>query len=373
MSETVNNLKRTPLYEAHIKYRGKMVDFGGWELPIQYSGIINEHKKVRQEAGLFDVSHMGEITVEGEQALDFLQELVTNDVSLLADNQVQYTPMCMDDGGIIDDLIIYRLAGDRFLLVVNAANTEKDFNRIREVAEDYPGAKVADVSSEMAQIAIQGPLACQILAGETDGNIQSMKYFWFLPETTVCGEKALVSRTGYTGEDGFEIYCSPKSAPFIWEDLMHRGKAYGLVPAGLGARDTLRFEACLPLYGNELDEKTNPLEAGLDRWVKLDKPFFRGKDALVRSKNQGLRKTLVGLEMTARGIPRHGYSVLHESSVIGKVTTGSYAPYLDKNLGLAYVETGYSKPGTELSIDVRGRAIQCKVVEIPFYRRRRKK
>lgn len=371
MSETGADLKKTPLYDIHKKYGGKMVDFGGWGLPIQYSGIINEHKAVRQAAGVFDVSHMGEIAVSGEQAVDLLQELVTNDVSLLAVNQVQYTPMCRDDGGIIDDLIIYRLAPDKFMLVVNAANTAKDFERVNELAGKYPGVEVADISFNTAQIALQGPLSCNILSQTTSDNVRTLKYFWFLPEASVCGEPALISRTGYTGEDGFEIYCSRKSAPLIWEGLAKRGAEYGLVPAGLGARDTLRFEACLPLYGNELDEETNPLEAGLTRFVKLYKPSFRGKDVLARAKHEGVKKRLVGLEMVGRGIPRHGYPVLFGSSAVGRVTSGSYAPSLDSNLALAYVDADYSELGTDLVIDIRGRKTEARVVSIPFYKRRR--
>ncbi|MGI6554989.1 MAG: glycine cleavage system aminomethyltransferase GcvT [Bacillota bacterium] len=371
MSEGDKCLKRTPLYDIHLENGGKMVDFGGWELPIQYSGIINEHRTVREAAGLFDVSHMGEILVYGEQALDLLQELVTNDVSLIEINQVQYTPMCNDDGGIIDDLIIYRLAADKFMLVVNAANTEKDYNRVCEVSRDFPGAEISNISWNTALIAIQGPLACKILSRECDQDIEAIKYFRFLPEVTVCGEQALVSRTGYTGEDGFEIYCSRESAPVIWKGLARQGAEYNLVPAGLGARDTLRFEACLPLYGNELDEDANPLEAGLTPFVKLYKPSFRGKENLTRVKHEGLKRRLVGLEVTGRGIPRQGYPVLHGSEFVGKITSGTYAPTLDKNLGLAYVAVDYSEPGTDLFIDIRGRKVEARVVSIPFYKRRR--
>jgi len=371
LSETGKDLKRTPLYDIHIKYGGRMVNFGGWELPIQYSGIINEHHAVRQAAGIFDVSHMGEISVEGEQALDLIQELVTNDASLIKDNQVQYSPICNDNGGIIDDLITYRFGPEKYLLIVNAANTEKDFNRVKEIAANYPKARIANISSKVAQIALQGPKAVDILAAEADQDVRALKYFWFIPEVNVCGEPALVSRTGYTGEDGFEIYCDPYSAPVIWEGLMARGKEYGLIPAGLGARDTLRFEACLPLYGNELDDETNPLEAGLGRWVKLNKAFFRGKDNLVKVNEEGLRRKLVGLEMIGRGVPRHGYLVLQGERVVGQITTGSFSPTLEKNLGLAYVAIDCAEPGTELLVDCRGRQVEARVVQIPFYSRRR--
>lgn len=371
MSEAGNNSKRTPLYDIHIKHNGRMVDFGGWNLPIQYSGIIEEHKAVRQAAGIFDVSHMGEITVEGKQALDLLQELVTNDVSLMQDNKVQYSPVCNDNGGIIDDLMIYRFGPEKYLLVVNASNTEKDFNRVREIAAGYPEASVANVSLEFALIALQGPLAAHILSAKADQDVGSMKPFSFIPEVNVCGEPALVSRTGYTGEDGFEIYCEPHSAPVIWEELMAKGRAYGLLPAGLGARDTLRFEACLPLYGNELDDETNPLEAGLGRWVKLDKASFRGKEALEKINAAGLDRKLVGLEMIGRGVPRHGYSILQGERIVGHITTGSFSPTLEKNLGLAYIDIHCTEPGTELLVDCRGRLVEARVVPIPFYSRRR--
>jgi aminomethyltransferase len=348
-----------------------MVDFGGWELPIQYSGIINEHKAVRQAAGIFDVSHMGEISVEGEQALDLIQELITNDASLIKDNQVQYSPICNDNGGIIDDLITYRFGPEKFLLIVNASNTDKDFNRVQELAAGYPKARIANISSKVAQIALQGPKSVEILSAEADKDVGAMKYFWFIPEVNVCGEPALVSRTGYTGEDGFEIYCDPHSAPIIWEGLMARGEAYGLIPAGLGARDTLRFEACLPLYGNELDDATYPLEAGLDRWVKLDKDSFRGKESLVNVQKTGLTRKLIGVEMTGRGIPRHGYPLLQGETVVGHITTGSFSPTLEKNLGLAYAAIDCAEPGTELLVDCRGRLVEARVVSIPFYSRRR--
>lgn len=349
-----------------------MVDFGGWNLPIQYSGIISEHDAVRHRAGIFDVSHMGEFTVEGEQSLALLQELLTNDVSLVADNQVQYSPMCNDHGGIIDDLMVYRYNQDKFFLVVNASNTEKDFQRVEEVASSYPGVKIANISNQVALIALQGPLAAKIIATETEEDLPSLKPFRFVSDIFLCGEKVMVSRTGYTGEEGYEIYCGVESAPFIWEMLMQRGKNLGLQPAGLGARDTLRFEACLPLYGNELDDDTNPLEAGLHRFVKLNKPDFRGKDSIVKANEAGLKKALVGLEMVGRGVPRHGYSVMHQDAPIGHITTGSYAPTLDKNLGLAYVPPGFATPGTQVFVDIRGRKIEAQVVSIPFYSRRRK-
>ncbi len=372
MSDTNTKPKETPLYQMHIKYKGRMVDFGGWNLPIQYSGIISEHDAVRQRAGIFDVCHMGEFTIEGKQSTALLQELLTNDVSLVTDNQVQYSPMCNDRGGIIDDLMIYRYNQDKYLMVVNASNTEKDFNRVTEVASDYPEVEIADISHQVALIALQGPLATEILAMETEADLGALKPFRFIPEVLVCGEKVMLSRTGYTGEDGFEIYSGVESAPVIWEMLMERGQDLGLVPAGLGARDTLRFEACLALYGNELDDDTNPLEAGLHRFVKLDKPHFRGKDSIAKAQEEGLKKTLVGLEMVGRGVPRHGYPVMHQGSPVGNITTGSYAPTLDKNLGMAYVTPSFAAPDTQLFIDVRGRQIEARVVPIPFYSRRRK-
>ncbi|NLK00229.1 MAG: glycine cleavage system aminomethyltransferase GcvT [Clostridia bacterium] len=363
-------LKRTPLYEIHHQYGGRVIDFGGWALPVQYKGIIDEHRAVREKAGIFDVSHMGEILVEGGQALDLLQELVTNDVSKMKINQVQYTPMCNDRGGIIDDFIIYRLGESKYLLVVNAANTEKDLNRVLEVAKGYPEARVEDITDQVGIIAIQGPLAKEILQKITPQDLGDIKYFWCVQDVEAAGENTmLISRTGYTGEDGFEIYCPSQSAPAIWEALMKEGEGLGLVPAGLGCRDTLRFEVCLPLYGNELTEDTNPLEAGLGRFVKLDKPSFRGREAIAEMKEEGPGRVLVGLEMTSRGIARTNYPILENGQKVGVITSGSFAPSLDKNLALGYVPKELSEIGTALQVDARGRLIDARIVPIPFYKK----
>jgi aminomethyltransferase len=283
-----------------------MIDFGGWELPVEYSGtgIITEHHQVRRQAGLFDVSHMGEVVVRGEKAGSFIQQLVTNDVSNLKENQICYTPMCYPDGGCVDDILIYKFSPEYYFIVVNAANTDKDFAWMQE--HKTVGVTLENVSTSYAQLALQGPLAQDILQEICDANLQTIKYYWFLPLAKVAGYDCIVSRTGYTGENGFEIYVAPEHAAELWEAILSAGQG-NVLPVGLGARDTLRFEAKLPLYGHELDKDISPLEAGLNRFVKLDKTSFIGKEALLRQKENGLQRQLVELEMVGRGIPRAQY------------------------------------------------------------------
>ena len=360
--------KQTPLYETHLQYGGKMVEFGGWLLPVQYAGIKEEHQAVRTKAGLFDVSHMGEVTVAGQDALAFLQHLVTNDVAKLADTQVLYTPMCYPDGGVVDDLLVYKKGDGDYLLVINAANIDKDWAWIRENAVGF-NVKLANISDETAQLALQGPAAAAILAKLTDAPLASLKYYWFLPETTVAGKSVLLSRTGYTGEDGFELYCAPQDAAYLWEKLMEAGKPFGLMPAGLGCRDTLRFEVCFPLYGHELSQDISPVEAGIGLFVKTDKAAFNGKEALVAQKKNGPARKIVGLEMTGRGIARAGYPVWADGKPVGTITTGSYAPSLDKNLGLALVPAAYAALGQALSVEIRGKQVEAVVIAKPFYKR----
>ena len=369
MIPSTERLKRTALFEQHVRCGGKMVDFGGWELPVQYAGIIEEHQAVRSKAGLFDVSHMGEISLVGPQALDLLQELVTNDVSVLDIDRVMYTPMCRDDGGIIDDIIIYRTGELSYLLVVNASNTERDFQRILEIGAEFPRAELENISDRTAQLALQGPLAEIVLQPLTGCYLPTLKYFSSCSNVMVAGQEVLLSRTGYTGEYGFEIYCGPEAVPVIWEKLIDTGRPLGLIPAGLGARDTLRFEACLPLYGNELNEETNPLEAGLTRFVKLYKPSFRGRDSLVRMKKEGLKKRLVGLETVQPGIPRTHCPIKKNGQVVGEITSGTFAPTLKKNLGLGYVPPHLAEVGTSLGVQIRSRTVEARVVPIPFYLR----
>ncbi len=363
----MSELKRTPLYHAHVQLGAKMVEFGGWEMPVQYQSIIKEHQAVREAAGLFDVSHMGEILVDGHGALNFLQHLVTNDVSKLDVGRAMYSPMIMEDGGTVDDLLIYYLGVNRYLLVVNASNKDKDFAWMKKHLTE--GVGIADKSDDYALLALQGPLAQKILQGLTALDLSTVKYYHFAMGA-VSGVPCLVSRTGYTGEDGFELYCHPEEAEKLWSALLEAGKPDGLVPAGLGARDTLRFEAALALYGHELTENVNPLMAGLGWTVKLDKEDFIGKQALLEIKQQGVSHKLVGLEMLERGIPRAEYKVQVNGEEIGWVTSGSFAPTLNANLALAYVKPEYASVGTELDIIIRSKPVKAKVVPKPFYKRK---
>ena len=361
--------KKTPLYETHVSCGGKIVEFGGWLLPVQYSGILEEHRAVREKAGLFDVSHMGEVKVYGREALAFLQKLVTNDVAKLADGQVQYTPMCYPDGGTVDDLLIYKKNGEEYLLVINAANILKDWDWMQENCSRFD-VSLENLSDEMAELALQGPAAETILKQLTAFPLSELNYYWFTENAEVAGKPVLLSRTGYTGEDGFEIYCSPSDAGFLWEAIMVAGKPYGLLPAGLGCRDTLRFEAGLPLYGHELSAEITPLEAGLPRFVKLEKGVFNGSEVLAKQKEQGLKRKLAGLVVTGRGIARAEYPVLVSGRRTGTVTTGSYAPTLDKNIGMALIETEYAQVGQQLEIEIRGKLVSAEVIAKPFYKRK---
>lgn len=375
-------MKRTPLHPVYSEYGAKITDFGGWEMPLQFSGIVDEHHAVRTAAGLFDVSHMGEIEISGPGALELTQRLLTNDLSTVQEGRAVYACMCRPDGGIIDDLLVFRLAGDRFLLVVNAANTAKDLEHIKAVAEDFVAAggepvEVTDKTDSYAVLALQGPQAAAILRhlydGPADSSPDILRPFRFLTDVSVAGHRLpLVSRTGYTGEDGFELYLHPDGAIAVWRALLVAGKVHGLKPAGLGARDTLRFEACLPLYGQELTEETNPLEAGLGFFVKLDKQTdFIGRQALQAISERGPQRKLVGLELVERGIPRTGYPVTDgHGTVIGEVTSGAMSPTLQKSLALAYVPAEMAKIGAMLAVQIRGQERRARIVETPFYRRR---
>ena len=300
-------MKKTSLYENHIKAGGKIIDFGGWALPVQYSGIIEEHRRVRSVAGLFDVSHMGEITVKGADAGTFLQYMVTNDISRLKEYRIIYSHMCYPDGGVVDDLLIYKYGDDDYLVIVNAANTQKDFEWMRKNVKGR--VRVQNVSESFAQLALQGPKAETILQKMTGFALNTLPFFYFKPDVEIGGFSVMVSRSGYTGEDGFEIYAPPEHAPKLWEKILEAGRDEGLVPVGLGARDTLRFEAGLPLYGQEISKDITPLEAGLGQFVKLDKDTFIGKDALKKQKENGLKRRLAGFEMTGPGIPRSHFDV----------------------------------------------------------------
>ncbi len=363
-------MKTTPLYEKHLELSGKIIDFSGWALPVEYSGILSEHEAVRTKSGLFDVSHMGEITVKGEEAEKFLQMIVTNDVSVLTDGQIAYTTMCYPTGGVVDDLLVYKNSDEDFLLVVNASNTDKDF----EWLESHISGKVEvkNVSPFYAQLALQGPKAQTILQKFVKEELNDLKFYHFKSNMDVGGISVLVSRTGYTGEDGFELYFASEDGPQMWDMLLETGKDEGLVPAGLGARDTLRFEAGLPLYGQEIDKDITPLEAGLGFCVKLAKDDFIGKEALVKQKSEGLKRKSVGFEMIDRGIPRSHYDVYADGKKVGYVTTGSYSPTLKKNIGLALIDADYTKEGTEIEILIRGKNLKAQIIKKPFYAKKYK-
>jgi aminomethyltransferase len=363
------SLKRTPLYEQHRQLGARLVEFGGWDMPVQYSSILDEHRAVRTHAGLFDVSHMGEFGVTGTGALAFLQHLVPNDVARLAINQALYTQLCQPDGGVVDDLLIYYLAENNYLLVVNAGNIAKDFAWIEAQSQGFE-VQLANQSDETALIALQGPQALAILQPLTRVDLSALAYYHASPGL-VNDINCLISRTGYTGEDGFELYCSSEEVTALWEKLLETGKEHGLLPAGLGARDTLRLEAAYCLYEHELNEQTNPLEAGLAWTVKLSKDEFIGREALVERKTQGLKRKLIGLEMLERGICRGGYAIYDGERQIGALTSGAPAPTLNKNIGLGYVETASAIPGKTVQVDIRGRRTAAQIVALPFYKRQK--
>jgi aminomethyltransferase len=359
-------LKKTPLHAVHHELGGKMVDFGGWELPVQYAGILEEHAAVRTAAGLFDVSHMGEITVRGADALKLLQSSTCNDVSKLEDGRAQYNGLLYPTAGFVDDILIYRNGADDYFVVANASNSDKDYEWLAESAKGLD-ADVRNVSADYAQLALQGPDAERILQPLTDVDLPSMKYYRFA-NGMVDGAKALVSRTGYTGEDGFEIYVSPADGPRIMRKLIETGE---VTPCGLGARDTLRLEAKMALYGNDIDHTTTPLEADLAWIVKLEKGEFCGRDVLQREKAEGPRRKLVGFEMVDRGIARHGYPAVDGGQEIGVVTSGTHSPTLKKAIGLAYLPPDKSAPGSEFLVIIRGKETRARVVPTPFYKRAR--
>jgi aminomethyltransferase len=359
------DLRRTPLWEVHRRLGARLVAFGGWEMPVSYRGIVEEHRAVRAAAGLFDVSHMGEIEVRGPDAGAVCQRLTTNDVRRLADGQVQYTLLCRPDGGVVDDVTLYRCDAARYLFCVNAANVATDLAWIRAHAG---GATVGDRSDATALLALQGPRAERILARLTAAALDRLRP-WRFVTGTAGGCEVLISRTGYTGEDGFEIFVAATDAERLWSILLEVGRGDGLEPIGLGARDTLRLEAALPLYGHELDETTTPLAAGLTRFVALDADDFVGRAALLREREVGGQRRLVGLTMRAPGIARQGHPVLASSATVGRVTSGTHAPTLGRAIALAYVDTAYAAPGTALAVDVRGRAVAAEVVPTPFYKR----
>jgi aminomethyltransferase len=367
---TTAHLKRTPLYEQHRAIGARLVEFGGWEMPVQYSSILEEHEAVRTRAGLFDVSHMGEFKVEGADAPAFLQYLVPNDVSRLAIGQALYTQLCLPNGNIIDDMLIYHLADQHYMLVVNAGNIDKDFAWVEKQAQNFKQVQVVNQSDTTALLALQGPVAQTILQPLTEVDLSSIRYYHFAPGA-VDGIHCLISRTGYTGEDGFELYCAPVDVVKLWNDLLEDGKPHGLLPAGLGARDTLRLEAGYCLYDHELNEETNPLEAGLGWTVKFDKGNFIGRDALLEIKESGLERKLIGVELLDRGVCRVGHIIYENEHPIGSITSGAPSPTLHKNIGMGYVVIAYAVVGKTVDVDIRGRRVAAQIVALPFYKRKK--
>ncbi len=377
--ETTPTVRKTALNAAHRQLGAKMVDFNGWDMPVEYPasigcGIIAEHIAVRTGVGIFDVSHMGDIRLAGREALAAVQHISMNDASRLAIGQAQYSALLYPQGTFVDDVIVHRLGEEEYLLVINAGTREKDFNWVRDNTRQFD-CTVENLSDDYTQIAIQGPKGINLLQKLTDADLSAVKFYW-ITRGTLCGlPGTLIARTGYTGEDGFEVYVPSDEATSarVWKEILSAGKEFGAVPCGLGARNTLRLESKLPLYGHEISDTINVWEAGLDRFCKMDKPEFVGRDALESARAEGLKRTLVGLEMIERGIARDGYKVLSDTgSEIGYVTSGSYAPYLKKNIALAYVPPDYAAIGNSIRVEIRGQGVQAQVVPTPFYKKPKK-
>lgn len=367
-------LKQTPLNAAHRRLGGRMVEFGGWDMPVQYpSGTVEEHTATRTRAGLFDVSHMGEIEVRGADAIAFVNRICSNDASKLVDGQAQYSALTTERGTVVDDLLVYRFGPEHLLLVVNASTTDKDWDWISSHKRDEQ-VTLTNRSADFCQIAIQGPSALRILQTLTETPLEEIKYYHFR-EGTVDGVPGIISRTGYTGEDGFEVYAAPDKAEQLWNRMLEAGRhgePDGILPCGLAARNTLRLEAGMALYGHEITDETTLLEANLGWITKLGKGDFNGREALARQKEEGVKRKLVGFEVTDRGIARDEQDVYVEGSKVGRVTSGSPAPYLKKNIGMAYVPAEHAEAGSEIQIDVRGRMVTARVVPVPFYKREKK-
>ncbi len=357
---------KTPLYETHVKYKGKIVPFAGYLLPVQYeSGVIAEHMAVRTKAGLFDVSHMGEVMCTGSDALKNLNRIMTNDFTNMTDGQARYSPMLNEEGGVVDDLIVYKYSDGKYLIVVNASNREKDFEWMK--AHQEGDVKFEDISDSVAQIALQGPKALEILKRVAEEKYIPEKYYTCIFDGVVCGIKCIVSQTGYTGEDGFELYMASADAPKMWDALLEAGRDLGLIPCGLGARDTLRLEASMPLYGHEMDDTIDPLTTGLGFAVKMKKDDFIGKTAVEARKP--LQKKRVGLKVTGRGIVREHEKVFAGDREIGMTTSGTHCPYLGYPAAMAILDVEYAEIGTEVEAEVRGRRVKAEVVALPFYKK----
>lgn len=367
-------LQKTPLYDEHLASGGRMVAFAGYSLPVQYTALAEEHNAVRTAAGLFDVSHMGEVFVTGPKSLDFVQNISCNDHSKLAVGRAQYTGLMYPEGTFVDDMLVHRMDEEEFLLVVNAANRLKDVAYLQRLAEGVEGVTVEDRSDQWAQMAIQGPLALEIAQTLTTTDLAGIRYYRFA-WGEIAGRHTLIARTGYTGEDGFEFYTAPGDAPTVWRALLAEGGPKGLIPAGLGARDTLRFEAGMCLYGQEIDAETTPLEAGLSWIVKLAKGDFIGRDVIESQAENGTDRRLVGFEMIDRGIARHGCEVFlteADTEACGTVTTGTQSPTFAKALGMAYLPSGHIEIGKEFFIQIRSRRLRARIIELPFYSRKKK-
>ncbi|HYM21932.1 MAG TPA: glycine cleavage system aminomethyltransferase GcvT [Vicinamibacterales bacterium] len=365
-------LKKTALNARHRAAGGRMVPFAGWDMPVEYSGIVAEHMAVRDRAGLFDVSHMGQVEIAGKDALAAVQKLASNDASRLSVGQAQYSGLMTPQGTFVDDVLVYRLAPSHFMLVINAGNMPKAYNWIVEQIKDVGDAVAVDSSARYALLALQGPRAQEVLQPLTGVDLGSMKYYWFA-HGEVASVRATVSRTGYTGEDGFEVFIPPQSADRVWTAILESGRACDVIPAGLGARDTLRLEAAMRLYGNDIDETTTALEADLNWIIGWKKPDFDrmiGAEALKAQKAAGVHRKIAGFEMADRGIARHGYDVYStDGTKIGLVTSGTQTPFLKKAIGMAYVPTGLTAPGSEFDVDIRGKKTRARVVPMPFYKR----
>ncbi len=367
----MSEAKKTPFYEKHLALEGNIVDYCGWLLPVQYPrGLVEEVHDTRKRATIFDVSHMGEITVEGRDAEKYLQKVVINDISRVRDNAIIYSPVCYPDGGVVDDILVYRINPEKYLLVVNAANTDKDFAWFQENL--FGDVSLQNRSSDYAQIALQGPNSEKILQPLTDVPLSRMNNYHFLPAVTVAGVKCIVSRTGYTGEDGFEIYCNNMDASVLWDGVWDTGLKHELNPAGLGARDILRLEAAMPLYGHELSKELTPLQAGLDRFVALNKAVpFNGQEILKNQKQEGFNRKLFGLEMLERGVPREGYLVKAQDQEIGWISSGSFSPTLDKFIAMAFLDPEVVKQNKEVQVEIRNRTYRARITKLPFYRRKK--
>lgn len=358
-------MKRTKFYEVHKRLGAKLIEYGGFEMPVKYSSIIAEHKSVRNSVGVFDVSHMGEIFVSGEKAPDFIQEITTNDSSKLYPCRVQYSAMCNSNGGIIDDLLVYRLDDNEFMFVVNASNTDKDFEWLN--SNNRIGVKIENKSDEYSLLAVQGPNSKKVMQKLTDAELDKLQYYHFV-KTYVAGVDVILSRTGYTGEHGYELYFTgnEQKASKLWDKIIDAGKEFNILPLGLAARDSLRLEMGFCLYGNDIDETTNPLEAGLGWITKLNKQSFIGREALLEIKSKGVGRKLSGVTSTEKVFPRHGYEIYNNEKKIGYVTSGTVSPVLEKPIALGYLEIDYSSEGTEVEISAREKKVPARVVKVPF-------